>query len=298
MPYIRLASTGVRRPLEMVAEFAASPAGSLTSMSRVHGDWTSAFFRDDVSVFFAGFGAIVLAAVGLVNATRDPRARRRVLTLVVVAVAGVVLSLGPWTPIYQWLYDWVPPLQGLRAVARFGYLYLLVIAIGAGYGTAWLATRTRWRRGVVVAIALAVVSIEVTHAPIRTEPFDGVPAIYDVVAETPGPVLLVEVPFFPAEAVFENGEYVLNATRHWRPVMNGTSGFTPLSYRRRASTFWFFPADGTVEAMREEGATHLMVHFERFPPLEAATIRASLVARRDLWLIAADREGHQLYEIR
>jgi hypothetical protein len=275
----------------MVADFSASPAGYLTSMSRLHAGWSSMFFRDDVNVFFAGVAAIGLAAIGVAAARRS-----RALAIVAVAGVGVLLSLGPSTVIYRWLYEWVPPLQGLRAAARFGYLYLLAIAMAASCGTAWLAARGR--RRVVVVAALAVVSLEATTAPIRTAPFQGVPAIYDVVSNLPDPVLLVEVPFFPAEAVFENGEYVLNATRHWRPVMNGTSGFTPMSYRRRAATFWFFPADGTVEAMRQEGATHLMVHLERFTPLEAAAIRTALLARRDVWLMAADRDGHQLYELR
>ena len=62
-------------------------------------------------------------------------------------------------------------------------------------------------------------------------------------------VMLVEVPFYPATMVFENGEYVLNATEHWQPVMNGTSGVTPMSYRDRADLFWFFPRDWAIDAI-------------------------------------------------
>jgi len=96
----------------------------------------------------------------------------------------------------------------------------------------------------------------------------------------------------------ENGEYVINATVHWRPVMNGYSGFTPMSYRDRTRSFWFFPRPGTVESMRSEGATHVMVHLERFDEVERRQVAENLDGRRDLWLIASDGDGHRLYELR
>ncbi|MEZ5318763.1 MAG: hypothetical protein R2752_15295 [Vicinamibacterales bacterium] len=334
-PYLRLAAAGGTRPLEIVAQFAATPAGYLTATSRLHAGWTSMFFRDEVNVFFAGVTAIALAAVGIAAALRAqgipaarraqgiaaasvpgtaqtpgasdagmPHAsgavtRRRALTIVGLAAVGVFLSFGPATALYRWLYTWVPPLHGLRAPARFGYLYLLAVAVLAGFGVRRVvAGRGPWRAGALTALALALVTLEVTQAPIRTEPFEGIPPIYDVLARDAGPVRLVELPFFPAEAVFENGEYQLNATRHWRPIMNGTSGFTPMSYRRRAAVFWFFPREGTIEAMRAEGATHLMIHFDRFTPAEGAEIRRVLLHRTDLRLLAADGRGHQLYALR
>ena len=43
-------------------------------------------------------------------------------------------------------------------------------------------------------------------------------------------MVLAEVPFYPRQAIFENAEYVLNSTAHWRPLMNGYSGYTPATY--------------------------------------------------------------------
>jgi hypothetical protein len=143
---------------------------------------------------------------------------------------------------------------------------------------------------------LGAVTAEAWQGPVRTTPFEGVPRIYSFLDNVKAPVLLVEVPFYPAQAVFQNGEYVLNATGHWKPIMNGYSGFTPDAYRRRAPPFWFFPADVAVSAMRREGATHIMVHLERFGE-EADAVRRALEKRTDLKLLAADRLGHQLYEM-
>ena len=146
--------------------------------------------------------------------------------------------------------------------------------------------------------ALALVTAEAWTAPILTVPFTGVPPVYELLASEPDSVLLAEMPFYPADAVFENGEYQLNSTAHWRPLMNGTSGFTPMSYRRRAAEFWFFPRAGTVEAMKREGATHLMVHLDRFVGREIEEVRRSLQTRADLRLIGADGRGHRLYALR
>lgn len=298
LPYVSFAMGGATRPLEIVAQFAATPAAYVTSMSRLHAGWSSVFFRDDLNVFFAGFGALLLAAAGLTMMLRERPTRRRAIAVVLVAGTGVVLSLGPNTSLYVWLYDHFPPLHGIRAPVRFGYLYLLAVGLLAGSGLAALLPRLRAGRAVAAIAALAVVTAEVAHAPIRTEPFRGLPAIYEVLGDEAAPVVLVEVPFWPPDVMHENGEYVINATVHWRPVMNGYSGFTPMSYRDRTRSFWFFPRPGTVESMRSEGATHVMVHLERFDEVERRQVAENLDGRRDLWLIASDGDGHRLYELR
>jgi hypothetical protein len=295
-PYIEVARTGAARPLEMVAQFSATPAGYLASLSRVHAGWTARFFTNDVNVLFAGVTALALLPVGIAASWRAGH-RRRVAVLLAVAAAAIVLSFGPATPAYRIVYDWLPPLRGLRAAARFGYLFLLVVAIAAGAGVA-AGEHPGGRRGrrLVGGAALACVTIEAWSGPLPVVPFTGVPAIYQHVADAPDPVLLVELPYYPPEGIHESGEYVLNATAHWRPVMNGYSGGIPDVYRRRVDQLWPFPEEWTVDALHREGATHVMVHLERFTPPEVAAIDALAVRRRDLQLIAADRR-HRLYRL-
>jgi hypothetical protein len=94
-----------------------------------------------------------------------------------------------------------------------------------------------------------------------------------------------------------NAEYVLNATEHRAPTMNGYSGLTPDSYRRRAQWFWFFPEPWAIEAMRKEGATHVMVHLEQFGA-DADAVKAALEKQHALELVAEDARGHRLYRFR
>lgn len=299
LPYRHLAAAGIVRPIESVAQFSATLGGYLHSASRLHAGWSAPFFDRDVSVFFAGATAILLASVGLLRAGGAHAARRR-LVLAILAVVGVVLSLGPATDVYRWLYAWVTPLQGLRAAARFGYLYLVAVALLAAYGLAWIQQRLPpgRPRAAVAVVALGLVTAEAWSAPIHTVPFDGVPGIYRQLADASEPVVLVEMPFYPPEAFFQNGEYVLNSTAHWRPLMNGYSGYMPDSYRARAPYFWYFPESRALDRLKVEGATHVMVHLERYPPHEVEAIQRVMNDQDVLRLIATDTRGHRLYKVR
>jgi hypothetical protein len=110
-------------------------------------------------------------------------------------------------------------------------------------------------------------------------------------------VVLVEVPFYPPEAVFMNAEYVFNSTAHWQPLMNGYSGYTPATYRERSWVFWNFPDPAAVEAMREAGATHIMVHPKRFDN-EATETMSRALANPSLERIAVGRENVTLFRIK
>jgi hypothetical protein len=283
-----------------VSQFSAAPVDYLVAVGRVHAWWSVGLSRQGGTNLFPGIVAVGFACAGTWAAVRERGpSRRRALALVLIAVCGVVLSFGPSTLIYRWLYAWVAPVRGLRAAARFGFLLLIAVALLAGVGVAWIERRAgSGKTARLVGIgALLLVSAETWRGPVTTVPFPGVSSIYRILAtDIPTPVMLVEVPFYPASAVFENGEYVLNSTAHWRPLMNGYSGFTPMSYRRRADAFWFFPADWAIRAIRDAGATHVMVHLARFGSQGPEVVRA-LEGRSDLRLLARDRDGRLLYEV-
>ena len=89
---------------------------------------------------------------------------------------------------------------------------------------------------------------------------------------------------------------MLNSTAHWRPVLNGYSGFTPDSYRQLADTLWLFPAEFAMQTIHQAGVTHVMVHLERFGA-QASDLVRELDGRQDVKLMAADPKGHRLYRI-
>jgi hypothetical protein len=302
IPYRRVAiEQGMVRSLESVRDFSATLTGYLAAAGTVHGTtWSGRFLSNPVDVFFPGVLTILLTGVALWKAATARTHSSRVLMLSAIGVIGFILSLGTQTPLYGWLFAVFPPMGSLRAAARFGTLFLLAAALLAGLGLSALRQGYPGRRWVLpVAIAsIAVVNLEALCAPFEYRRFEGISHVYDVLADEPGPVVLAETPFYPPHAVFENAEYVLNSTAHWRPLMNGYSGYTPASYRKIAWAFWYFPEERAIKAMREAGVTHVTVHFHRFGN-EAARTLDILSRHPDLELVAAGaRSDIRLYRLR
>lgn len=313
LPYRRVAvEQGLVRTLESVEQFSAPLTGYLASAGRFHyALWSKRLFNEPIAVFFPGFVALLLASIAVVwtlsgRRTSFPQSdlaatRYRVVALIAVVVVGVVLSLGTQTPVYGWLFNVFPPVQGLRAPARFGNLFLLGVAALAGIGLATVGSRLPAPRARLLAIALvALVSLESLRAPFAYARFEGIPAIYSLVRQTPGRVVLAEVPFYPPNLVFLNGTYVLNSTAHFKPLLNGYSGYIPPSYRRYAEAFQQFPELQAVVAMREAGVTHVMVHPARFnlDPERTVQLMERVVQSPLLERVAIGQEGITLFRVK
>lgn len=305
LPYQRVArEQGLVRSLENVGEYSATLKGYLAAAGRLHySTWSAPLFQNDVDAFFPGVTVLALSLAAVVLAWRDRTAgagttRRRTTMLIAIGGVGMVLSLGTHTPVYGWLYAIFPPLSSIRAAARFGNLFLLALALLAGMGAALLRSSGVFGRHATAAtIALiALVNVEAIRAPFHYSRFDGIPNLYSLLAREPGRVVLVEQPFYPPQGIFENAEYVLNSTAHWRPLMNGYSGFMPQSYRDYAETFWFFPREHAIQAMRRAGVTHVMVHPLRFRR-DAPEMKRMIDASPFLERLAVGRNEITLYRL-
>ena len=142
-----------------------------------------------------------------------------------------------------------------------------------------------------------LVNLESLRAPMAYTPFRGIPGVYRLLADEPGPVVLAEQPFFPRWAIFQNGPYVLASTAHWRPLMNGYSGYTPDTYQRYADAFWYFPEERAIQAMKDAGVTHVMVHPAAFHKDHQAVLPA-IANRPDFELMAIGRDDIRLYRLK
>jgi hypothetical protein len=300
---------GMVRSLADVSVYSLQPRAYVASAGHMHfHTWSRQFFRTSIDYFFPGFIALALAAMAItiVVRTTAPAADRaltrgRMIMLVAIAATGFILSLGTNTPVYGWLFHAFPPMQGLRAASRFGNLFLLAIAALAGLGFSWLRQRGRPFSAVAVGVMLVIaVNAESFRAPFHYSRFTGIPHIYSDLATLPGPVVLVEIPFYPLHAVFDNATYVLNSTAHWRPIMNGYSGHTPVRYQQYAEAFRSFPAAEAIQAMKAAGATHVMVHPERlWVDRDAAQAFMGRLGESDfLERISIGERGVTLYRLR
>ena len=245
-------------------EEAASWTNYLSTGSRVHFEtWSKPFTTSSTSFTFPGFAALALVVVAWSDRANiaDPRFR-----MCAFAAAGcIAISLAPRLPFYPVLHAAIPLFQAVRVLAHLGQVVLMMIAVIAGFGVA--ALQREWRHApswpaAVIAILL-VVNGEALRAPIGYTWFDGIPAIYDVLAKEPNAVV-VEAPFPMPQQWFLNTPYMVNSTRHWRPLLNGYSGFRPESYYDAYETMREFPSDRSLIALFQRGVTHIVIHKKGF----------------------------------
>ena len=287
----------LRRSIEDVVLDSATLRDYLTTAGRLHyGIWSHRFYELGRDALFPGITGLGLCVVALRVRNMD---RARVRVLVVVGLVGLILSFGPATPLYGWLFAIFPPLQSIRAASRFGYLFLLAVAALAGLGAAALRKRGANRVGMTAAVIACIVlaNLEALRAPMSFVRFGGFSPIYRMIAEAPDVEALAEFPLWPSAAVARNGQYVLASTEHWKPLLNGYSGFVPPSYADASNRLAGFPAPDTIELLRDIGVTHVVVHPALYDPDRAAQVLAAVADQRELGLMAVDGQGSRLYRV-
>ncbi|MGE3510749.1 MAG: PA14 domain-containing protein [Vicinamibacterales bacterium] len=255
--------SGLTRTLDDARRFAAGWSAYLATPARLHFEtWSQPFFGS--VALFPGAVAVALAGVAVVRgiAWRDPRARMGLA----VGLVGFYLSFGAYAPGFATLHDVVPLLHAVRDVSRFGMLTIAAVAILAAFGLADLVARSRRRHVAwLAACAPLLVLLDTSPAPVWYSRFDGIPAVYDRLRDAPG-AILVEFPFHRPGAEFRHAAYMLGSTRHWQPMLNGYSGFQPLSFHRHVDALYAFPDGPWLHTLRERGVTHMLVHADQYPP--------------------------------
>jgi hypothetical protein len=252
---------------------------------------------------------VCLACVGALLAV-SPAVRRRAAALggrpeaffLFVLVMAWWLSLGPSPRVlgrpveifapYAVLLDHVPGYDGMRVPARFAMVVALALSVLAGFGAAAV---DRGRAGaLVLSLVAAAVLVEANGLPFQTNGVTGTaefapppsrvyrpgraPEVYQAVARGPAELVLLELPL-------DTPDYDLRAlyysTVHWRPLVNGYSGFFPPHYSRLGAALRDIARhpDLSWEAIRASGATHVIVHEAAYRNDEGREISRFLTAR-------------------
>ena len=231
---------------------------------------------------FPGLTALLLASIGMALLPRPWTQRQRVVIFSSLAwlVIGFLLSLGvndhalgsrlePYLRFllpYQWLYDYVPGFRGFRVPARFAVLVVLALSALAAFGAIALFSRLRLDRSTVrVFLSLALVGLvatEFTSLPLGGERYPygaDVPAVYAWLASsTDSDAVLVELPY-------DDESYMYYASFHGHKMVNGASGFRPLSLHDEASNLLGqFPSWPSIEWLQRLGVDYVILHPSKF----------------------------------
>jgi hypothetical protein len=192
-----------------------------------------------------------------------------------IAVLGgsVALSLLPNVPGFETLHGWLPPLQAIRAFGRAGQMALVAVAVLASFGVAAMAIRWPRHQAAIGLAILALVNLEALRAPMRWAEFKGVDPVYRTLTTAPGAI--AEMPMFSPRDIFGNARYMVNATGHHRPIINGYSGFMPPSYGANYEALRSFPDLQALQRLHALGVTHVVVHRDWYPPERVEEIERS-----------------------
>lgn len=229
-PYLRMrAFQGMEWSLEDVATYATTPESYAASGTRLYGALTRRHLDPErvQDTLFPGLVPLVLGLVGIASAPRRYR-----LVGVAASALAIVVSLGPETALYRLLHEHVVFVRGLRALSRFSLVPVLTLAVFAGLALA--------RRPRLALLALPLALVEAGQVPLRWAPYAGPPAVARWLAARPGAVAYLPLGERDTEAM-------LDGVAHFRPLLNGDSGFLPRPYSR-AMELLAGPLDG--EALR------------------------------------------------
>jgi hypothetical protein len=202
---------------------------------------------------------------------------------VVGLIAAAWLSLGPFPeslgrPVeiaapYRLLFQYVPGFEGVRAPARFGMIVICMLAVLAGYGASTIA-RARIGRWALIAAGVFAL-LEGTEIPFTVNGITPLrdyntpearlyrparaPAIYHELARQPSGSVLIELPLGQIDFDLRAMYY---STVHWRPIVNGYSGYAPPHYSQLIGALSELPRhpDLSLQALEATGATHLILH--------------------------------------
>ncbi|HEU4522326.1 MAG TPA: hypothetical protein VFT12_10005 [Thermoanaerobaculia bacterium] len=229
----------------------------------------------------------IAVALGALAAIR--RHTRPVVLGIVWVTLGVAGSLGLNFFFHEFLFDAVPGFKAVRAPARWAAIAYIGMAMLIAVTGATIERRWRWASLTIAPLLLATLWV----APIRWYLVDPEPPpVYRWIAEQPVRAI-VELPINHAGSEYR---YLLRATAHQKPLLNGVSGFTPPFTARLTEMSKSAPIPEIfVEELRSVGTDLIVVHADQLGEFGAST-RAWLreeIARGRLRFVRRFHSGMQ-----
>ena len=239
---------------------------------------------------FPGFLLLALATLGIVLYFRKHSEAGTAGLL--FAGLGFVGSFGMSTPLHWLLFHLLPPFHAIRAPVRWAMVADLGLAVLAGVAAAALVEAWSRRRSKIFGFGIAAclcgtLLFEDRVAPLylhRGEP-DPDP-LTRFLEETPMAGGLYELPDEFGEA---NALHVLRAADHWKPLVNGYSGFQ-------------MPIAQNLHDLLVEGETTELLDALEAVPVSYVTVRPRRMTPEQkaaaAKLVEAGIESHRLFHIR
>ena len=237
------------------------------------------YFEGRIQIPVIGMATLPLAVLGLVRGARSDRGGRAVAGLYAsLAIAMALVSFGPVmhlhatigpgpTGPYAFLARVVPGFDALRVPVRAAAVAVLALATLAGLGADVFLSRLPRRVGLAVASLVVLVECwRPTLFAVRVEWPDGALATYRWLAAQPESFPVVELPIGIPD---RDALAMMGSTVHWKPLVNGYSGFSPAGAYTRAALA-AFPDAESLRLLSDLGVRYAILHRSGLPPATGA----------------------------
>jgi hypothetical protein len=265
----RLLALPRRRLVLLVACAVTIGAAILAAdFATVHFDFlTPAGRRPALRVYKIG-GTLALTALALLVALwpRRDAGGRRDPWLTGIALAAGIAALAAHPLAYFLLREALPGFGSLRVAARFFLVVAPALSLLVAAGVDRLAAAfgeplTRRRVLVGAALLLALEAAPRGDFMVWQEiPAPDKPSRVDrAIAEIPGDGAIAEIPFF---GDWREAMRMYKGSFHWRPLVNGYSGYYPRGFLAIRQHLLAFPDRETAAWLSELGVSHLAIDGE------------------------------------
>jgi hypothetical protein len=286
---------------------------SSPSWNRVWAGPTAPFRDTHSNNLFPGLTVPLLALAGAWSLVRRrERPSREALALVLMALAAVLVALGPEIRLFGTtlapgpfaLARLVPTFRMIRVPSRVGAYLALALAMLAAKGLGRLRLGPAALAAVFV-LALAETVIAPIPMPAWAQVFDSrrpPPPVYQWLAARPDDPVVVELPMQDINGITERpayheSVYLVHSTRHWRRLANGYAGIEPAPYVELRDTARRFPSEASLDAFRERGVRYVVLHRGGYGPNRWDHIQRDLPSFRDRLVEVGQFEGDTVFEL-
>jgi hypothetical protein len=283
IPYALAArDIGVRPPFE-IALYSAQPINYLASpTTNWLWGWTANRLGSAELRLFPGLLAILL---GLGSAFAKPK--RPLWLYFVVLVVALAFSFGTNIPLFAQLLDRVQALRGLRSLSRFAIVVSCALAVLAAVGTD--VVMRRWavesqRARLLPLILCACVLLEGMNRPLALIELAASkrPEVYELLRKAaPGVVLELPIPRYDALPGYDP-TYQVWSLWHWKPLVNGYSGYYPRDYVNTMIRMEIFPETASINRLRAHGVRYIVIHRALFSPERLSNLMVRFTGRSEL----------------
>lgn len=266
------------------------------------------FFRIDKerwseNMNFIGFIALILSIIGILSFRNSKNefqisVDKSKIKYVLMALVFFIFSLGPFLhiadqvtriPLVYWLvYNLLPPIRFIRVTARFATVFYMFIGILAGFGMVKILNRFKSKKFAVVFSGLLVCVILFEYYPYNRfyDLYDTskTPEVYNYIKDNNDVKALIEMPINVGP--FDTTQYVYYSGIHFKPIVNGYSGFEPKDHQFNKYLFENFTNTLGFLKLKQLGVTHLLIN----PGFEYNL-------DSNLYKLEKEAEGYRLYKL-